>query len=62
MLEGATYNPKWHNDPKEYLDAKLEILVGDFRITPTESEMAHLQTLKTQIAIDQAILALILNH
>lgn len=59
MIEGATYNPKWNGDPKKYLKGKLKILMGDFRITPTEEEMKHLKSLTTQTQIDQAILGII---
>ena len=62
MIEGATWNPKWNGNAKKYLEGKLKILMGDFRITPTESEMAYLKTLKTQGAIDQAILGIINNR
>ena len=64
MLEGSTYNPKWTGNPKKYLDGKLAILMDGraFGITPTEKEMAHLQTLKTQTEIDNGILQVINNH
>jgi hypothetical protein len=50
MLEGSTYNPKWNGNPKKYLEGKLKILMDPrgFCITPTEREMTHLETLKTQ--------------
>lgn len=40
---------------------KLDILMDTrgFCITPTESEMTHLKTLKTQTAIDNAIQSII---
>lgn len=58
MLHGATYNPKWKNAEK-YLEGKLKILKDGFCITPTETEMRHLKTLKTQAQIDNAILSII---
>jgi len=62
MLDGATYNPKWNGDPSKYLKRKLEILESDFCITPTESEMKHLKTLKTQTEINNGILTIINNR
>lgn len=61
MTEGATYNPKWKN-AEQYLKGKLKILTGHFCITLTESEMTHLQSLKTQTEIDNAILSIINNR
>ena len=48
--------------PDKYIEAKLKILGRDFRINATEEELAHLSTLKTQIAIDNAILSIIAHH
>ena len=64
MLDGATYNPRWTGDPKKYLEGKLTILTDPrgFCITPTESEIAHLKTLKTQTQIDNGILQIINNR
>lgn len=47
-------------NPKQYIKAKVKILSDPrgFGITPTEEEMAHLHTLKTQIAIDNAIISI----
>ena len=61
MLDSYTYNPKWTGIPSKYLRAKLKIL-KDFLITPTESEIKHLQSLKTQSEIDNAILTIINNR
>jgi hypothetical protein len=64
MLDGATYNPKWNGNAKKYLEGKLNILMDrqGFCITPTESEMNHLKSLKTQTEIDNAILTIINNR
>jgi hypothetical protein len=61
MIDGATYNPKWNGNPEMYLKGKLKILMDHrgFGIKPTESELQHLRTLKTQVAIDNAILKII---
>lgn len=48
--------------PAEYLKAKLKILSRDFKITPTGTELEHLRTLTTEIAIDNAILSIINHH
>ena len=64
MLEGSTYNPKWNGNPQKYLEGKLKILMDrrGFGITPTESEMKHLTSLKTQTEIDNAIITIIDNR
>ena len=48
--------------PKKYIEQKLKILRRDFRIEPTETELEHLNTLTTQITIDNAILSIISHH
>lgn len=48
--------------PVKYVEAKLKILRRDFKIDLTEEEIAHLNTLKTQIAIDNAVLSIINHH
>lgn len=48
--------------PEKYAKAKLKILRRDFYIEPTEAELEHLKTLKTQISIDNAILSIINRH
>ena len=64
MTDGLTFNPKWDGNPATYLNGKLRILTDrrGFGIVPTETEMKHLKTLKTQIAIDNAILGIINNR
>lgn len=56
----CSHSPIFKN-PEQYLKAKLKILTDPraFDITPTYEEMKHLETLKTQIAIDNAILSII---
>jgi hypothetical protein len=55
-----SHSPIFKN-PEQYLKAKLKILTDprSFGITPTEQEMEHLRTLKTQLQIDNAILSII---
>lgn len=48
--------------PKKYVEAKVRILKRDFCIRPTEEEIEHLYTLKTQTAIDNAVLSIINHH
>ena len=55
-----SHSPKF-TTPEKYLKDKLKILNRDFCIRPTETEIAHLKTLTTQISIDNAILNII-NH
>ena len=55
------HSPQWKT-PEKYVEAKLKILRRDFKIKPTESEIAHLNTLKTQVAIDNACLSIINHH
>ena len=50
------------NTPKEYVKAKIKILKRDFCIYPTEEEIEHLNTLNTQIAIDNAVISIINRH
>lgn len=54
----TSHSPQFKT-PKKYVEAKLKILSRDFRIKATEEEIAHLNTLTTQIAIDNAILSMI---
>ena len=43
----------------QYLKAKLRIWKRDFYIEPTDAELEHLQTLKTQTQLDNAFQSLI---
>ena len=55
------HSPKW-TTPQKYAEAKIKILQRDFRIALTEKEILHLKTLKTEIAIDNAVLSIINHH
>ena len=57
----AGHSPKF-TTPEQYAKAKVKILKRDFRITPTAEELDHIKTLKTEIAIDNAILGIINRH
>ena len=48
--------------PKKYIEQKLKILRRDFHVDPTEEEISHLNTLTTQVTIDNAILSIIARH
>jgi hypothetical protein len=45
-----------------YRKAKLKIMKRDFCIDPTEEELAHADTLTTEVAIDQFCLGVINNR
>lgn len=62
-FDNTSHTPIFKN-PKQYIEAKLKILTDyrGFGITPTEEELAHLNTLTTQVRIDNAILQIIDNH
>lgn len=57
----CSHSPQF-TTPEKYLTAKLKILSRDFYIDPTATELEHLETLKTQVAIDNAILSVIAHH
>ena len=61
--EICSHSPIFKN-PEQYIKAKLKILTDKrgFGIEPTETELAHLNTLTTQISIDNAILSIIEHH
>lgn len=62
-VENNSHSPIFRN-PAQYIEAKLDILTDTrgFGIQPTKEEIAHLNTLKTQVQIDNAILQIIDNH
>lgn len=37
---------------EEYIDQKIDMLIYDFKIRLTESEIKYMKTLKTEIAVD----------
>ena len=45
-----------------YRKAKLKMLNRDFRITLTDEELAHVNTLKSEIAIDNFCISVINRH
>lgn len=48
--------------PKQYVKEKLRMLRYDMYIYPTLEEVEHLYSLKTDVAIDNAVKALIGRH
>jgi hypothetical protein len=53
--------PSFKN-PEQYIKAKLKMLVNDFCIYPTETEIAHLYELATEREINCAVRQIINNH
>lgn len=53
--------PKFKN-AEQYIQAKLKMLVHDFRIHPTETEIKHLYGLATEREINCAVRQIINNH
>ena len=53
-----SHSPKF-TTPEKYVKDKLKILSRDFCIRPTETDLEHLKTLKTQTSIDNAIKSII---
>lgn len=53
---------KWlveFQNPKQYVDDKLEMLRNEMYIYPSPEEIAHLRTLKTEGDIDRAVKSII---
>lgn len=57
----TSHSPQFKT-PEKYIKSKLKILSRDFHIEATEEEVRHLKILKTQIAIDNAVLSIINHH
>jgi hypothetical protein len=53
--------PKFQN-AEQYIKAKLKMLVNDFCIKPTETEIKHLYGLATENEINCAVRQIINNH
>ena len=49
-------------NPEQYIKAKLKMLVNDFCIYPTETEIAHLNELATESEINCAVRQIINDH
>lgn len=47
---------------EQYIKAKLKMLVNDFCIYPTETEIKHLYELETESKINCAVRQIINNH
>lgn len=58
MLDDRTATKPRNMSLKEYRKMKLKMLRRDFRITLTEKELAHAETLTTEIQIDQFCLGM----
>jgi hypothetical protein len=57
----VSHSPMFRS-PRQYADAKIEMLEEDFCVKPTKEEVEHLYTLKTQISIDNAVQSIIDRH
>lgn len=53
--------PKFKN-AEQYIQAKLKMLVKDFCIRPTETEIKHLYELATESEINRAVRQIINDH
>ena len=60
-MEKECWNPTFVN-PKQYVKLKLDMLRNDMCIYPTNKEVAHLRSLKTQGDIDRAVHSIIDRH
>ena len=56
-----SHAPQFKN-AEQYIKAKLKMLVSDFRINPTETEIKHLYELETEEKINIAVRQIINNH
>ena len=56
----SPYSPDW-STPEKYIKAKVTMLEKEFKIRLTYAEKAHLEELKTQVAIDNAIRKIIMD-
>ena len=53
--------PEWNGNPKAYIEAKV-VMLQEFGITPTASEMVMLYSKHNEIAIDNAIQSIMDHH
>ena len=51
-----------YKNPKQYIKAKLKMLRNEMFIQPTEEEIRHLLTLRSDVAIDNAVHSIIDRH
>lgn len=49
-------------NPKQYIKAKLKMLRNEMFIKPTQKEIDHLYSLKSDVAIDNAVHSIIDRH
>lgn len=56
-----SHAPQFKN-AEQFIQAKLKMLVNDFRINPTETEIEHLYALATEREINCAVRQIINNH
>lgn len=51
-----------HTTTESYLKRRLKILKRDFMLDITPNELTYLKSLKTEIAIDNAIRKIVIKH
>ena len=51
-----------HTTTESYLKCRLKILKRDFMLDLTPDELTYLKSLKTEIAIDNAIRKIVIKH
>lgn len=56
-----SHAPQFKN-AEQFIQAKLKMLVKDFRIKPTETEIKHLYELATESEINRAVRQIINDH
>lgn len=56
----SPYSPDF-TTPEKYINAKVKMLEKEFKIRLTYAEKSHLDELKTQVAIDNAIRKIIMD-
>ena len=56
-----SYIPKFKN-PEQFIEEKLEMLFHQFKIHPTNDEIAHLYEMRTEGDINLAVKTILNNH
>ena len=51
-----------YENPEEFVDFKINMLVNEMFIEPTEDEIAHLRSLTTETAINNAVRSIVARH
>ena len=51
-----------YESPDSYVDFKIDMLVNEMFIEPTEDEIDHLRSLTTETAINNAVQSIVARH